>query len=138
MPYEERGSVKQTFEIRSGDGSADVYQYIAALCVACRHGFEMDNALDEAERTFVDGDINDPAHAERLAQLDHLPDSCDASAECLIKQRAVYEANHIFSPHMINGIVKELKSYNDRTLRHDIADDRHEIGILVKRFFHCG
>lgn len=138
VPYEERGSMKQTFEIRSGDGSADVYQYIAALCVACRHGFEMDNALDEAERTFVDGDINDPAHAERLAQLDHLPDSCDASAECLLRQRAVYEANHIFSPHMINGIVKELKSYNDRTMRHDIANDRHEIGILVKRFFHCG
>ena len=138
VPYEERGSVKQTFEIRSGDGSADVYQYIAALCVACRHGFEMDNALELAERTFVDGDINDPAHAERLAQLDHLPDSCDASADCLLKQRAVYEASHIFSPHMINGIVKELRSYNDRTLRHDIAEDRREIGILVKKFFHCG
>ena len=138
VPYEERGSVKQTFEIRSGDGSADVYQYIAALCVACRHGFEMKNALDVTAHTFVDGDINDPAHAERLAELKHLPDSCAASADCLLQQRAVYEEQRIFAPAMIDGIVQELQSYKDRTLRHDIADDQREIAILVKKFFQCG
>lgn len=138
VPYEERGSVKQTFEIRSGDGSADVYQYIAALCVACRHGFEMPDALSVAEKTYVDGDINDPAHATRLAELEHLPDSCAASADCLERQRAVYEQHHIFSPDMIDGIANELRSYRDRTLRHDVGDDRREIAILVKRYFHCG
>ena len=130
--------MKQTFEIRSGDGSADVYQYIAALCVACRHGFEMKNALDVTAHTFVDGDINDPAHAERLAELKHLPDSCAASADCLLQQRAFYEEQRIFAPAMIDGIVQELQSYKDRTLRHDIADDQREIAILVKKFFQCG
>lgn len=138
VPYDERGSVKQTFEIRSGDGSADVYQYIAALCVACRHGFEMENALEVADKTYVDGDINDPAHAARLAELEHLPDSCAASADCLEKQRAVYEQHHVFAPAMIDGIISELRSYKDRTLRKDVGDDRREIAILVKRYFHCG
>ncbi len=138
VPYEERGSAKQTFEIRSGDGSADVYQYIAALCVACRHGFEMPNALEIADKTFIDGDINDPAHAARLAQLDHLPDSCCASAERLQQQRAIYEQHHIFSPNMIDGIIEELRSYKDQTLRDDIANDDTRILKLVEQFFHCG
>lgn len=138
VPYDERGSVKQTFEIRSGDGSADVYQYIAALCVACRHGFEMKDALEVAEKTYVDGDINDPAHAARLAQLTQLPDSCAASADCLDKQREIYEEHHVFASAMIDGTINELRSYKDRTMRQDIGDDRREIAILVKRYFHCG
>ncbi len=138
VPYEERGSVKQTFEIRSGDGSADVYQYIAALCVACRHGFEMKDALEVAEKTYVDGDINDPAHKKRLAELAQLPDSCAASADELERQRKAYEEHGVFSPLMVDGIVRELRGYKDRTMRHDVADDRREIALLVKRYFHCG
>ena len=37
-------SIKQTVEMRSPDASADIYQLLAGLCVACRHGFEMANA----------------------------------------------------------------------------------------------
>ena len=44
---------KQTVEMRSPDGSADLYQLIAGLAVACRHGFEIENALDIAEKTYV-------------------------------------------------------------------------------------
>ena len=33
---------KQTVEMRSPDGSADLYQLIAGLAVACRHGFEIE------------------------------------------------------------------------------------------------
>lgn len=138
VPLPERGSQKQTFEIRSGDGSADVYQYIAALCVACRHGLEMKNALKVAENTFVDGDINDPAHKERLAQLRQLPDSCWTSAGCLDEQRAVYEEDGIFSDDMINDTIAQLKSYKDSTLRHDTADDHERTAQLVARYFHCG
>ena len=39
---------------------------------------------------------------------------------------------------MIDGIIHELRSYKDRTLRQDIKDDRREIAILVKKYFHCG
>lgn len=39
---------------------------------------------------------------------------------------------------MVDGIVRELRGYKDRTMRHDVADDRREIALLVKRYFHCG
>ena len=67
-----------------------------------------------------------------------LPDSCAASAECLEKQRAVYEAEGVFSPAMIDGIIAGLKSFNDRTLRADIGSDQGKILELVEKYFHCG
>ena len=129
---------KQTVEMRSPDGSADIYQLIAGLAVACRHGFEMENALEIAERTYVNVNIHQKENADKLSSLAQLPDSCAASADCLEHQRAVFEEHNVFSPAMIDGIIKRLRSYNDRTLRADIGDDREEMLALVRRYFHCG
>jgi len=131
-------SMKQTVEMRSPDGSADLYQLIAGLCVACRHGFEMPDALEVAERTYVNVNIHDKANSERLAQLEQLPDSCVASADCLERQRAVYEQRGVFSSHMIDSIIAQLRSYNDSTLRSEIAHNPEEIRRLVELYFHCG
>ena len=131
-------SDKQTVEMRSPDGSADVYQLIAGLCVACRHGFEMEHPLDVAKATFVDGDIHDEAHKQQLAALKSLPDSCAASADCLERQREVFEKHGVFSPAMIDSILADLRSFNDRTLRTDVANDPEAMEKLVKRFIHCG
>ena len=131
-------SSKQTVEMRSPDASADIYQLLAGLCVACRHGFEMENAEAEAERTFADGDIHDPKNAERYASLAQLPDSCAASADCLERQRKVYEEYDVFSPAMIDGIIKQLRSYNDRTLRQDIEGNEAMMENLVLQYYHCG
>ena len=129
---------KQTVEMRSPDGSADIYQLIAGLAVACRHGFEMENALEVAERTYVNVNIHRKENADKLSSLAQLPDSCAASADCLERQRAVFEEHNVFSPAMIDGIIKRLRSYDDRTLRADIGDDREEMLALVRRYFHCG
>lgn len=129
---------KQTVEMRSPDGSADIYQLIAGLAVACRHGFEMENALEVAERTYVNVNIHRKENADKLSSLAQLPDSCAASADCLERQRAVFEEHNVFSPAMIDGIIKRLRSYDDRTLRTDIGDDREEMLALVRRYFHCG
>lgn len=67
-----------------------------------------------------------------------LPDSCAASADCLEQQRAVYEEYGVFSPKMIDGILKELRAFNDRTMRDDIAGDDSKLQALVERHFHCG
>ncbi|MGI6233166.1 MAG: glutamine synthetase family protein [Prevotella sp.] len=138
VPLDERGGQKQTFEIRSADGSADVYQLLAAVCVACRHGFEMENALEMAKSTYVDVNIHDEKNADRLKQLDHLPDSCVASANCLLKQRKVYEEHDVFSPEMIDGIVSQLKGFGDTTLRADIANNAEATEELVRKYFYCG
>ncbi len=131
-------SLKQTVEMRSPDGSADIYQLIAGLCVACRHGFEMENPLEVAERTYVNYNIHDAENAERLAALAQLPDSCAASADCLEKSRKVFEEHGVFSPMMIDGIIAQLRGYHDRTMRKNIENNHEEIEKLVKRFFHCG
>ena len=131
-------SMKQTVEIRNGDGSADLYQLLAGLCVACRHGFEMPNALEVAEKTFVAVNIHDPKNAAVLEKINSLPDSCVASADCLERQRKVYEEQGIFSAAMIDGIIKELRDYNDKTLRADIENNPEAQLELVQRFFHCG
>lgn len=129
---------KQTVEMRSPDGSADIYQLLAGLCVACRHGFEMADALDVAERTYVNVNIHDACNADRLSTLSTLPDSCAASADCLEAKRAVFEAYGVFSPAMIDGIIEQLHSFGDRTLRCDIEGDEEKTSQLVSRYFHCG
>lgn len=129
---------KQTVEMRSPDGSADLYQLIAGLAVACRHGFEMENALEVAERTYVNVNIHQAEHADKLKGLAQLPDSCEASADCLERQRALFEQYGVFSPAMIDGILKRLRSYHDGNLRQEIADNRDEMLKLVYRYFHCG
>ena len=129
---------KQTVEMRSPDGSADLYQLSADRAVACRHGFEIENALAIAEQTYVNVNIHQKENADKLKALAQLPDSCAASADCLQKQRTVFEQYNVFSPAMIDGIISRLRSYNDATLRKDIQDKPEEMLALVSKFFHCG
>jgi len=131
-------SQKQTVEMRSPDGSADLYQLIAGLAVACRYGFEMDDALAVAEKTYVNVNIHQKENEDKLKGLAQLPDSCEASADCLERQRAVFEEHQVFSPAMIDGIIRKLRSYNDRNLRAEIGDNQEDMMKLVSRFFHCG
>ncbi len=129
---------KQTVEMRSPDGSADLYQLIAGLAVACRYGFELDNALDIAAKTYVNVNIHQKENEDKLKDLAQLPDSCTASAECLQAQREIFEKHHVFSPAMIDGIIQKLRSYNDQTLRADLDGKPEEMLALVKKYFHCG
>jgi glutamine synthetase len=70
--------------------------------------------------------------------LAQLPDSCVASAHCLERQRTVFEEHNVFSPAMIDGIIKRLRAYDDATLRASIGGDNEKMLQLVKRYFHCG
>lgn len=131
-------SQKQTVEMRSPDGSADLYQLLAGLAVACRHGFEIDDALEIAEKTYVNVNIHKEENQDRLKTLDQLPDSCAASAARLRQQRAVFEKYNVFSPSMIDGIIHKLESYDDASLRKDLENNPEEMLKLVNTYFHCG
>ena len=98
----------------------------------------MENALEVAEKTYVNVNIHQKENADRLKDLAQLPDSCEASADCLERQRAVFEEHNVFSPAMIDGIIKKLRAYGDKTLRSDIADNQEAMLELVRRYFHCG
>ena len=111
---------------------------LAGLAVACRHGFELPDALDIAQRTYVQVNIHKGENQALLQNLAVLPDSCAASADCLEQQRQVYEAYNVFSPAMLDGIISNLRSYNDANLRRDLAGDPERTLALVQKYFHCG
>lgn len=127
---------RQTVEIRSADGSADVYYLIAAIAVACRHGWEMRDPLKVAERTYVDVDIHKPENASRLASLSHLPASCVESADALQKQRKVYEERGVFSPAYLDAVESRLRGFDDKDLHERAKADLSLMTSLVNRFFH--
>ncbi|MDD4098201.1 MAG: glutamine synthetase family protein [Lentisphaeria bacterium] len=129
---------KQTVEMRSPDGSANVHLLLAGLAVACRHGLEMADALDVADKTYVKVNIHQAEHQALLKNLSQLPDSCVASADCLQAQRAVFERYGVFSPGMLEAILRRLRSYNDATLRAALRDDPEALQQLVNQYFHCG
>lgn len=134
--YKGDTTLKQTVEMRSPDGSADVYQLMAGLCVACRRGLEMDEklALDVADAMYVglgeSGSDND--------KFEQLPDSCVASADWLERHRGMYEAHGVFSPRMIDGIIKKLRSFDDADLREAAEKDTELMQKLVRGTFYCG
>lgn len=124
--------------MRSPDGSADLYQLFAGLAVACRHGFEIENALELAEKTYVNVNIHRKENEDKLKTLAQLPDSCAASADYLERQRAVFEQYNVFSPAMIDGILRNLRSYGDKTLRADLEGNASGMLELVRKYYHCG
>lgn len=129
---------RQTIELRSPDGSADIYTLMASIAVAARHGFEMKNALDIARQTYVDVDIFKEKNSKRLSELNHLPSSCWESALALEKQKQVYLKYGIFSEGMIRGIIEYHKKFNDQKLRDELKDKPEELLTFVAKFFHCG
>jgi glutamine synthetase len=129
---------RQTVELRSPDGSADVYLLFAGLAVAVRHGLEMAQALEVAEKTYVDINIFEDTHHSQISMLRHLPSSCWESADCLSLQRSIYEEHGIFPGKIIDGIINRLKAFNDQNLRESIRDNEKEIMKLVNTYLHCG
>lgn len=129
---------KQTAELRSADGSADVYQLIAAMVVAARKGFENNDSLKRAEDMYVSVNIHDDSQKEKLAQLKSLPDSCEASASALERDRGVFEEADVFSPQLIDGIIRKLRNYHDADIRKETEGTHNEMMKLVRKYWHCG
>lgn len=129
---------KQTAELRSADGSADIYQLIAGMAVAARSGFEAADALKRAEEMYVNVNIHNEENREKLESLKSLPDSCVASAKALAEQRDVFEKYDVFSPRMIDGIISKLEDFADEDVRQEVSNDHKKMMKLVRRHWHCG
>lgn len=129
---------KQTAELRSADCSADVYQLIAGMVVAARTGFEIENALERAEKMYVNVNIHNEENKEKLKGLESLPDSCEASADALEAKRSDFEKYDVFSPALIDGIIRKLRKYNDKNLRRKLEGNHKEMLETVRKYWHCG
>ena len=130
------GSEKQTVEFRSPDCSADVYLLLAGLTVAARSGFEMENPLTLAEKTYVDVNIFEEQHKNRVASLNCLPASCRESAEMLDKQREIYERHGVFPAQIIDDLIKELKKFNDKDIRKELKNNPEKIMEMVQKYYY--
>ena len=137
-PVEINDYEKQTVEFRCPDCSADVYLLLAGLTVAARSGFEMENALEFVEKTYVDVNIFHEEHKHKVATLNSLPASCWESAEMLDKQREIYERHSVFPAHIINGIIKDLKKMDDKDIRKELENNPGKMLELVEKFYYCG
>ena len=137
-PADIDGSQNQTVEFRCPDGSADIYLLLAGLTVAARSGFEMKDALSFAEKTYVDVNIFLEENKEKVTALASLPASCHESAEMLEKQRAVYEQYEVFPATIIDGIIKDLKKFNDVDIRKEIDNNPNKMMEIVKKYYYCG
>ncbi len=129
---------KQTVEMRSPDGSADIYNMMAGLVTAAKTGFGMSDALKVAEETYVDVNIHDKQNEAKLNALEQLPTSCKESADALEKNRALFEADGVFDKAMIDGTIAKLRAYGDGDIRARIKADPSLMSGLVEEYFHCG
>lgn len=122
----------QTVELRNPDGSANVHLLLAGMTIAALHGVEGKDSLKNAEKLYVKED------ATKVKGLKQLPASCSEAADMLEKDRAIYEKDKIFPPGIIDGIIKELKSYKDKDLSEKLFGNADALKDLVQEFIHCG
>lgn len=131
-------SYKQTVEFRCSDGTADIYLLMAGLCVAARHGLEMENALELAEKTYVNVNIFHDEHKHKQDSLDTLPTSCSESADMLAKQMSIYTKYDVFTEDILNQIANKLKSFNDVGLLQKLENDKDALKEFIDKHFYCG
>jgi len=122
-------SPEQTVEFRSSDGSAEIYLLLAALCVAAREGFEIKDARRFSSNFFLGTGSSKPV-------FERLPSSCFESAQCLEKDRKIYEKNGVFASSVIDRIIADLKSYSDEGLSAKLSGKDDEIKKLVDEFLY--
>ncbi|HLP71825.1 MAG TPA: glutamine synthetase family protein [Bacteroidales bacterium] len=127
---------KQTVELRSPDGSADIYKLFAGIVVAAEYGLSMENGLEKANELYVDYNVFDGGKAKNK-KLDALPSSCSESAECLQTSRKLYEKDGVFPSGVIDNVIAKLRSYNDEGLSEKLYNKPDEISKLVKKYLHC-
>jgi len=127
---------KQTFEYRVADGSAQLYETVAALIVGAIHGLEMPNALEMAGKLYASGNIFDKAYTDFLKTLAQLPTCCAESADVLNKKRSLFEADEIFPAGVIDSQIEKLKAYKDQGLSDKILGDDKKFAALVSEYIH--
>lgn len=138
---DERGEVpyipgKQTVELRVPDGSADLYHLLAGMIMAAQDGIMNEKSLERAEKLYVGVNIFKDENKHIQTKLEHLPQCCAESADCLEKDRNFYEQNGIFPAGTIDRFLRQLRSYEDRDLSERLYGKNDEIRKLVDKYLH--
>lgn len=105
---------RQTVELRSPDGSANVHLLLAGVTMAAEWGLTNPfDALTLTESSYVSHNIHTNPN---LSQLAELATSCVESGEMLLQQRMLFERDGIFPRNVIDYISEFLLKENDLNL----------------------
>ncbi len=124
----------QTVEIRSADGSANVYLLLAGLACAASKGFSEKDSERFAMDHYADKNVFKAKEMEK--KFPALPYSCHQSARSLIEEREIYEKGG-FPPQVIDSIAAKLYSYGDENLSEKLYGKDEEIKKLVDNYLYC-
>ncbi len=127
---------KQTIELRSPDGTADIYLLFSSIVVAAAKGFDMPDALELAEKLYVNVNIHKEDCKDKAKHLGHLPASCYESAQCLESKKDLFINSGVFPSGTIEATIKHLRSFEDTNLREELSKDPDKLAQLVKSYLH--
>jgi glutamine synthetase len=122
---------RQTVEIRTPDGSANIHLLLAGITKSADWAFgNLAAALDLTEKHYVQGNIHgNPEYSD----LPEIATSCFRSAEDLIQEKELYCCDGLFPEYVIESVAKMLKSENDIDLNKFIAGLPEEERITTLR-----
>ncbi len=140
--YVDESGGRQTVEIRSPDGSANIHLTLAGIAMAANWAFRGDLALfkeygplELADSLYVKGNIF--ADKELLKRLPVLPASCVESSRVLLQKRAHYERDGVFPASVIDYVVATLQAENDEFMNRKLADlPAHQRLLEIRKIMH--
>lgn len=124
-------SARQTVELRSPDGSANVHLLMAGITMAADWGLtNTKESLDLAKVSRITGSVDTSSSSHMIGEL---ATSCAESAEKLLSQRKLYERNEVFPPQVINYVTKQLQAENDKYLNNRLMSLNEEDRLVESR-----
>ncbi len=121
----------QTIELRVPDGSANVHQLIAGVAMAAEYGFsKSDDALKLTDKLYFKGKT---LEENKDIEFPSLPATCADSADILEKKRSLYERENIFPASIIDFVLKQLRSENDRDMHKSLSEMYGKGKVVEKR-----
>lgn len=127
---------KQTIELRTPDGSADVYHLFAAVIMSALYGIQSDDALKKTHEYYLGNVKSGEDTHKHKNKFRSLPASCSESADELEKERKFFERKNIFPPGTVDRILQKLRSFDDKNLSEKIFGNEEAIRELVNKFAH--
>ncbi len=127
---------KQTIELRTPDGSADIYHLLAGIIMSAQHGLQKPDAIEQAVELYVDVNIFREENKQRARALEQLPTSCFESAEAHNEDRIFFERNNIFPKGTIDRFISQLLACDDKDLSERLYGKDDEIRKLVNKYLH--
>ena len=124
-------SSRQTVELRTPDGSANVHLLLAGIAMAADWG--LTNSKESLDLAAISKANTIVENCKSSGEIGELSTSCAESAEKLLSARQMYERSGIFPPNVINYISKLLMAENDRYINNRLLSLPEEERLIESR-----